>query len=95
VLLCLPSPVRKYISLTNGIDQITNIVTVRIMKKDITGVIRSLHTTTVSRCRERLEEAALRAREAMCIKDTDAGEEQTPGKPENGITSVLKRRHGL
>jgi hypothetical protein len=95
VLFCPPSLVRKYIFLTNGIDQITNTVTERIMKKDITRVIRSLHTTAISRCRERLEESALRARGAMCMKDPDDREDSTPGKRENGVTSVLKRRHGL
>ena len=70
-------------------------VTVKIMKGDITGVIRSLQSTAVNRCRERIEEAALRARGLMGQKSTDEEKEAAPAKPEYGVTSVMKRRHGL
>jgi hypothetical protein len=64
------------------------------MKEDITGCIRSLQTTAVNRCRERLEEAALRAR-SLITKDTDDTKAEEPKTTDYGVTSVLKRRHGL
>jgi hypothetical protein len=89
-------PVRKYISPASGIDHITSVVIVVIMKGDLTGVIRSLQTTAVNRCRERIEEAALRARGLIRNQDTeDAKGEEPPVEREAGVTSVLKRRHGL
>jgi hypothetical protein len=64
------------------------------MAQDITGIIRSLHTTAVNRCRERLDEAALRARGLIGRKEP--GEGQPPAREDQyGVTSVLKKKHGL
>jgi CBS-domain-containing membrane protein len=65
------------------------------MAKDITKIIRSLQTCAVNRCRERLDEAAIRARDLITRgeKSDEGGKEHE--KPEYGVTSVLKRRHGL
>jgi len=65
------------------------------MTNDISGVIRSLQTTAVNRCRERIEDAALRARGLIGTKRSDGEHEPAPEKPEYGVTSALKRRHGL
>ena len=66
-----------------------------IVTKDITKVIRSLQTTAVNRCRERLDEAATKARDLICRGENGDGKAAGQEKPEYGVTSVLKRRHGL
>jgi hypothetical protein len=65
------------------------------MAQDITGIIRSLQASAVNRCRERIDEAALRARGLISRSGDDDGERAAPGGPQYGVTSVLKRRHGL
>jgi CBS-domain-containing membrane protein len=65
-----------------------------VVAKDITGIIRSLQCTAVNRCRERLDAAALRARD-LINKGEDADEGKARGETDYGVTSVLKRRHGL
>jgi hypothetical protein len=65
-----------------------------IVTKDLTKVIRSLQTTAVNRCRERLDEAAARAKDL--IGRCESGERKAPAsEKEYGVSSVLKRRHGL
>ena len=66
-----------------------------VVAKDISGIIRSLQCTAVNRCRERLDAAALKARDL--ISKGEDGDENVAAhdKPEYGVTSVLKRRHGL
>jgi hypothetical protein len=65
------------------------------MAKDITKIIRSLQSCAVSRCRERLDEAAIRARDLINRGENGDEKGKAPEKPEYGVTSVLKRRHGL
>lgn len=65
------------------------------MAKDLTKIIRSLQTSAVNRCRERLDEAAIRARELISRADDGAEKRPDYEKPEYGVTSLLKRRHGL
>ena len=66
-----------------------------IVAKDITKVIRSLQCSAVNRCRERLDAAALKARELIGKGEDDGDKGTVHDKPEYGVTSVLKRRHGL
>jgi hypothetical protein len=47
--------------------------------------IRNLRATAIQRCRERIDEAAKKARGAGVITRD----------PEYGVSSILKRRHGL
>jgi CBS-domain-containing membrane protein len=68
---------------------------VRVVAKDLTGIIRSLQCTAVNRCRERLDAAALKARDLIRNGEESGEKDEAPGKPEYGVTSVLKRRHGL
>jgi hypothetical protein len=63
--------------------------------KDITGIIRSLHCSAVNRCRERLDAAALRARDLISRDKDDSESDIAHEKQEYGVTSLLKRRHGL
>lgn len=64
------------------------------MAQDITKVLRSLQATAVNRCRERLDEAALRAKD-LISRGGDERPGPAPGDRQYGVTSVLKRRHGL
>lgn len=63
------------------------------MPKDITHVIESLRNTAVGRCRERIDEAARRAKEL--IEDEETKTHQSSYHDAYGVTSVLKRKHGL
>jgi hypothetical protein len=54
------------------------------MVKDITKTINELRCIAVERCRERLDQAAEKARGLL-----PSGEEQY------GVTSLMKRKHGL
>jgi hypothetical protein len=88
-------PVRRYLSPGNGIDQLTTTGAVRKMAQDITGIIRTMQTSAVDRCRERLDAAALKARSLINRGEDDAGKDPAHDDQEHGVTSVLKRRHGL
>ncbi|NMB78397.1 MAG: hypothetical protein GYA23_04810 [Methanomicrobiales archaeon] len=65
------------------------------MPQDITKILKSLQASAVNRCRERLDEAALRAKGLI----STGGEEERHGPSRYdesyGVTSVLKRKHGL
>jgi hypothetical protein len=64
------------------------------MGQDITGIIKSLQTTAVNRCRERLDAAALKARGLISRGEDETGKD--PGRDDQyGVTSILKRKHGL
>ena len=65
------------------------------MASDITKIICTLHTSAVNRCRERLDAAALKARDLITTGGNTDEKCVTQEKPEYGVTSVLKRRHGL
>jgi hypothetical protein len=94
LLSVLQALIRMYICFTTGIDQLITTGIVMAMVTDITGIIRSLHTTTVNRCRKRLDEAALKAR--GLIRKNDSGSGKPHEREEQyGITSVMKKRHGL
>ncbi len=67
----------------------------QVVAKDITKIIRSLQATAVNRCRERLDEAAEKARDLINRGENGAGESPAQEKAEYGVTSLLKRRHGL
>jgi hypothetical protein len=64
------------------------------MLKDVTTVIDSLRDAAVLRCRERIERAALKAK--GLLKDGSPSEKKENNKAQQyGVTSVLKRKHGL
>jgi len=66
----------------------------RLMAQDITKVIDSLRDAAVTRCRERIEKAALKAKDLL--KDGQPVETQKkPGNINYGVTSLLRRKHGL
>ena len=65
------------------------------MVQDIAKILKSLQATAVNRCRERLDEAALRAKDLINRGPGEERKEPSHDDPQYGVTSVLKRRHGL
>lgn len=65
------------------------------MAKDLSKILGSLQTAAVSRCRERLDEAASRARGMVSTGGDDTRRGGVQDRPEYGVTSLLKHRHGL
>jgi hypothetical protein len=65
------------------------------MAQDITRIIRSLHCSAVNRCRERLDAAALKARDLIGKAENDDEKGAMHDDPQYGVTSILKRKHGL
>lgn len=66
------------------------------MVQDFFSAINTLKDTAVGRCRQRIEEAARKARE---LRGGEPAEEESAqsGSCESpcGVTSILKRKHGL
>lgn len=66
------------------------------MVQDILQAINALKSTAVGRCRQRIEEAAQKARELRGSGQSEKGKKQSaPCEPQCGVTSILKRKHGL
>jgi hypothetical protein len=67
------------------------------MVKDITGTINALRCAAVGRCRERLDQAARKAKGLLGNDQSsqDMGDKTPPNKEDYGVTSLLKRKHGL
>ena len=66
------------------------------MVTDIIKAIDALKNTAVARCRERIEEAALKARGLRGGSPAEEKKESSGSiEPPCGVTSILKRRHGL
>jgi hypothetical protein len=66
------------------------------MVKDLTKTIEALRCSAVGRCRERLDQAAQKAK-SLLTKGQPEKQMETPpcGDEKYGVTSFLKRRHGL
>jgi hypothetical protein len=66
------------------------------MVKDITKTINALRCTAVGRCRERLEQAAQKAKGILKNGQQEEKKETAPPSEEQyGVTSLMKRKHGL
>jgi hypothetical protein len=52
---------------------------------DLMKIVSGLQSDAISRCRKRIEEAAVKAKE----------EGKITMSPEYGVTSIMKRKHGL
>jgi hypothetical protein len=66
------------------------------MAQDITKVIDSLRDAAVVRCRERIEHAAMRAKGLLGNgHPPEKSEIPPPQTSQYGVTSLLKRKHGL
>jgi hypothetical protein len=66
------------------------------MVKDITKTINELRCAAVGRCRERLEQAAQKAKGMLKTGQPEEKKETPPPcKEQYGGSSLLKRKHGL
>ncbi len=66
------------------------------MVKDLTKTINSLRCIAVERCRERLDQAAQKAKGLIGNEQPVEQKEKPPcGEEHYGVTSLMKRRHGL
>lgn len=65
------------------------------MVKDITDTINALRNAAVGRCRERLELAAQKAKGFIKNGQSVDRSDKTPSCKEYGVTSLMKRKHGL
>jgi hypothetical protein len=65
------------------------------MAQDLLQTISALQNTAIGNCRKRIADAALRAK-GILGRDTPGTETaDSCRKPPCGVTSVLKRKHGL
>lgn len=63
--------------------------------QDLMKTIGALQDAAVGRCRKRIEDAALKAKGLFRAGEQDESESHPEKRPSCGVTSVLKRKHGL
>lgn len=57
--------------------------------------IGALQDAAVGRCRKRIEDAALKAKGILRAGEQGENESHPEKRPSCGVTSILKRKHGL
>ena len=66
------------------------------MIRDVNNKIGKLKDMAIGRCRERIEQAACKAKELMNKPKSEGQKQETANYTQSsGITSFLKKRHGL
>ncbi|MGD1005018.1 MAG: hypothetical protein ABR887_06295 [Methanoregulaceae archaeon] len=66
------------------------------MAHDINKKIERLKDVAIGRCRERIEQAACKAKELLNRPKPEGPKEGDANYPQpSGVTSFLKKRHGL
>lgn len=65
------------------------------MKNDLNTIIERIKETAVGRCKERIEFAADKAREVINSKKKDEQNDYPPKIEPRGVSSLIKRQHGL
>jgi hypothetical protein len=66
------------------------------MVNDLTGTINALRCAAIGRCRERLDQAAQKAKGLLSNgQSSDRNDKTPPCKDQYGVTSLMKRKHGL
>jgi len=65
------------------------------MAQDLLKTISTLQNAAIGNCRKRIEDAALRAKGIIRSGPKDADIPCQCQEPPHGVTSVLKRKHGL
>lgn len=68
---------------------------VRVMAQDIMKTISVLQNAAVGNCRKRIADAALKAKGILGSDPPDTDAPDPYRKPPCGVTSILKRKHGL
>jgi hypothetical protein len=87
---------RNYLFTFYGIDQLYKTGDTFAMGQDILKAINALKNTAIGRCRDRIDEAARKAREFRGnVQNEETKEQPEPCKSSCGVTSILKRKHGL
>jgi hypothetical protein len=64
------------------------------MAQDLMKTISAMRDTAVGNCRKRIEDAARKAK-GMIEDPKKRGPEPAVAPPACGVTSILKRKHGL
>lgn len=65
------------------------------MAQDLMKTIGALQDAAVGRCRKRIEDAALKAKGILRAGEQGENESHPEKRPSCGVTSILKRKHGL
>jgi hypothetical protein len=66
------------------------------MVNDLTGTLNVLRCAAIGRCRERLDQAALKAKSLLTNDQLpNRNDKNPPCKEQYGVTSLMKRKHGL
>lgn len=65
------------------------------MAQDLLRTISALQNTAIGNCRKRIADAALKAKGILGSDATDTEPVDPCRKPPCGVTSILKRKHGL
>jgi hypothetical protein len=65
------------------------------MASNFNGILEKLKDNAVGRCRERIELAADRAKGALNGKKPENPTDSPPKREPPGMTSYMKRQHGL
>jgi len=65
------------------------------MAQDLLRTISALQNTAIGNCRKRIADAALKAKVILGSDDLDTETADPCRKPPCGVTSILKRKHGL
>jgi hypothetical protein len=65
------------------------------MKNDLNTILDRIKETAVGRCRERIEFAADKAREVLNKKKKEEPNDYPPKVEREGVSSLMKRQHGL
>jgi hypothetical protein len=66
------------------------------MVNDLTGTINALRCAAIGRCRERLDLAAQKAKGLLSnSQPLNLNDKTPPCKEQYGVTSLMKRKHGL
>ena len=63
--------------------------------QDLMKTIGALQDAAVGRCRKRIEDAALKAKGILRAGEQGENESHPEKRPSCGVTSILKRKHGL
>jgi hypothetical protein len=65
------------------------------MAQDLIKTISALQNAAIGNCRKRIADAALRAKGIIGNDPPDTENPEPCRKPQCGVTSILKRKHGL
>ena len=65
------------------------------MAQDFVKTISAMREAAVGNCRKRLEDAARKAKGIIGDEEPGCDQEKTCMQPQYGVTSLLKKKHGL